>query len=376
MELLDLLILGNSVRTWLVALLVMVGTAVAIQLVKRLLLRRFESFSRRTDTNLDDIVILFVEKTNGLIIVLLSVYTGLLILRIPETAIEWISAAAFILLLVQVGIWGDALVRFWLQNEQHEAIEINENGERATTINAVSFVVRLVLFSILLLLALDNIPGVEVTALITGLGIGGVAVALAVQNILGDLFASLSIALDKPFVIGDFIVVGDYKGTVQHVGLKTTRLRSLYGEKLIFANSDLLSSRIQNYQEMHERRVSFKIGVTYNTPPEKVRQIPQMVAELIESLEQTRFDRAHFASFGNFSLDFEIVYYVLSPDYNLYMDIQQQINLALLEQFNDAGIEFAFPTQTLHLAGAPALSAVRTKQVNGSNGRIQQPDPA
>lgn len=375
MELLNLVILNNSVRTWLVALLVAVGTAVTIQLAKRILLRRFQSLSQKTENNLDDVAILVVDKINNAIVVLLSLYAGLLVLTISETVMEWIGAAAFTLLLIQVGIWGDALVQFWLTNEKHEAIEEYENAERATTINAVGFVVRLVLFSILLLLALDNIPGVEITALITGLGIGGVAVALAVQNILGDLFASLSISLDKPFVIGDFIVVGDYKGTVRQIGLKTTRVRSIHGEKLIFANSDLLNSRIQNYQDMQERRVTFQIGVTYDTPPEKVRQIPQMATEIIESLEQTRFDRAHFASFGDFSLDFEIVYYVLSPDYNIYMDIQQQINLALLEQFNEAGIEFAFPTQTLHLAGAPDRSAVRTERVNAGNGQQQKSTP-
>lgn len=376
MEILDLVILDNSVRTWLVALLVAVGTAVTIQLAKRLLLRRFQTLSQKTENNLDDVAILVVEKINNGIVVLLSLYAGLLVLAISETVMEWISAAAFTLLLIQVGIWGDALVQFWLTNEKQEAIEEFENAERATTINAVGFVVRLVLYSILLLLALDNIPGVEITALITGLGIGGVAVALAVQNILGDLFASLSISLDKPFVIGDFIVVGDYKGTVQQIGLKTTRLRSIHGEKLIFANSDLLNSRIQNYQDMQERRVTFQIGVTYDTPPEKVRQVPQMATEIIELLEQTRFDRAHFFRFGNFSLDFEIVYYVLSPDYNVYMNIQQQINLSLMEQFDEAGIEFAFPTQTLHVAGAPDRSAVRTELVEMGNGRAQQPESA
>lgn len=369
MEFLDFIFLDNSIRTWLVAILVAVGTAVAIQLARKLVLRRFRSVSRQTDTNLDDVAILLVEKSNNAIIALLSLYAGVVVLSIPSSVMEWISAAAFALLLIQVGIWGNALVLFWLVNEQQEALEEQENAARATTINAVSFVVRLVLYSILLLLALDNIPGVEITALITGLGIGGVAVALAVQNILGDLFASLSIALDKPFVIGDFIVVGDFKGTVQQIGLKTTRVRSLHGEELVFANSDLLNSRIQNFRKMEDRRVTFQLGVTYDTPPEKMRQIPEMIADIITSLEQTRLDRAHFASFGNFSLNFEVVYYVLSPDYNVYMDIQQEINLALLEQFNEAGIEYAFPTQTLHLAGVPDSSAVRLERIDQGNGR-------
>jgi small-conductance mechanosensitive channel len=371
MELLDLVVFNNRVRTWLVALLVGVATAVTIQLVKRLLLHRLKPLTQRTSTRLDDGAMLAVEKTNSFIVALLSIYVGILVLKVPLAVMEWISAVAFTVLLLQVGIWGDQLVRFWFAQEQDLALVERENARRATTINAVSFVVRLVLFSILILVALDNIPGVEITALLAGLGVGGVAVALAVQNILGDLFASLSIALDKPFVIGDFIEVGQYKGTVEHIGLKTTRVRSMFGEELIFANGDLLESRIQNFRDMQERRVSFQIGVTYETPPEKLRQIPAMVTEIIEAQEPIRFDRVHFFNFGSYSLDFEIVYFVLSPDFKLYMDIQQQINLALLEQFAEAGIEFAFPTQTLHLAGAPERSAVRTEVVERGNGRKQ-----
>lgn len=369
MDLLDLVVFDNRVRTWLVALLVGVATAVTIHLVKRLLLHRLKPLTQRTSTRLDDGAMLAVEKTNSFIVALLSIYAGILVLNVPVVIMEWISAVAFIVLLLQVGIWGDMLVRFWFTQEQNLALVERENARRATTINAVSFVVRLVLFSILILVALDNIPGVEITALLAGLGVGGVAVALAVQNILGDLFASLSIALDKPFVIGDFIEVGQYKGTVEHIGLKTTRVRSMFGEELIFANSDLLESRIQNFRDMQKRRVSFQIGVTYDTPPEKLRQIPPLVTKIIDSQDPVRFDRVHFFNFGSFSLDFEIVYFVLSPDFNLYMDIQQQINLALLEQFAEAGIEFAFPTQTLHLAGAPERSAVRTEVVERGNGR-------
>lgn len=367
MEYLDLTFLNNTLRFWLLAVTLAVGTAVIILFSKRLLLHRFQNLALRTDTKLDDVVILLGKKINTAIVVLLSIYVGILVLSVPGTIIQWISAAAFTTFLIQVGIWGDALIYFWLVREQRAQLE--ENADRVTTLNAVSFVVRIVLFSILVLLSLDNIPGVEVTALLTGLGIGGVAVALAVQNILGDMFASLSIALDKPFVIGDFIVVDEYKGTVEHIGLKTTRMRSIWGEETVFANSDLLESRIQNYKDMQERRVSFTVGVTYDTSPTQMRQIPQIAASIIRSVEQTRFDRAHFSSFGDFSLVFEIVYYILSAEYKAYMDIQQQINLALLEQFTAAGIDFAFPTQTLFVAGTPDGAAVRTKRIAAGNGR-------
>ena len=196
------------------------------------------------------------------------------------------------------------------------------------------------------LVALDT-AGIDITALVAGLGVGGIAVALAVQNILGDLFASLSIVLDKPFVIGDFIIVGDMMGTVEHIGMKTTRVRSLSGEQLVFSNTDLLSSRIRNYKRMQERRALFRFGVTYQTSRDLLARIPEVVREVIEGRDETRFDRAHFAGFGDSSLDFEVVYYMLVPDYNAYMDTQQAVNLELVGRFEEIGIDFAYPTRTV-----------------------------
>jgi small-conductance mechanosensitive channel len=207
---------------------------------------------------------------------------------------------------------------------------------------------RLATWVVVLLLGLDNL-GIDVTALVAGLGVTGIAVALAVQNILGDLFASLSIVLDKPFVIGDFLAVGDMMGSVEYVGLKTTRLRSLSGEQLVFSNSDLLGSRIRNFGRMAERRALFTIGVTYQTPREKLERIPQMIREAVEAQPQTRFDRSHFARYGDSAITFETVYYVTVPEYPVYMDIQQAINLRIHEAFEREGIEFAYPTQTVFL---------------------------
>ena len=202
------------------------------------------------------------------------------------------------------------------------------------------------------MLALDNF-GFNITTLVASLGIGGIAVALAVQNILGDLFASLSIALDKPFVNGDFVVIDDMMGTVKHIGLKTTRIQSLGGEELIFSNGDLLKSRIRNYKRMAERRIVFEIGVVFGTPAEKLRHINDIVRDVVGSHADARLDRTHFKKIGASSLDFEVVYYVLVPDYNRYMDVQQAINLQLIERLDAQGIDFAFPTQTLHIASRP-----------------------
>jgi len=202
----------------------------------------------------------------------------------------------------------------------------------------------------IVLLVLDNL-GFNITTLVAGLGVGGIAVAMASQSVLADLFASLSILLDKPFKVGEFIIVGDMMGSVENIGLKTTRVRSLGGEQLVFSNADLLSSRIRNYRRMEERRVVFTIGVEYSTSYEKLKRIPGMIKDIILSVDHTRFDRSHFMNYGDFSLNVETVFYVLSSDYNLYADVRQEINLALFKKFEDEGIVFAFPSQTVYLAG-------------------------
>jgi small-conductance mechanosensitive channel len=226
---------------------------------------------------------------------------------------------------------------------------LESDADDATMVSTLGVVIKGIIWAVVLLLVLDNIPGVQVTALIASLGITGIAVGLAVQNILGDLFASLSIALDKPFVIGDFINVGEFSGTVEHVGLKSTRVRSLSGEQLVFGNNDLLSSRIRNYKRMANRRVPFLLSVTYQTPYEKLVQIPTIVQEVIESVDSeiVTFDRAHFKEYGEYAIRFEAVYLLTTADFRHYMDIQQAVNLGIYQRFAEAGIEFAFPTQSV-----------------------------
>ncbi len=217
-----------------------------------------------------------------------------------------------------------------------------------TTLAAINFISRLVLYSLLLFFALDNL-GIKIGALIGGIGIGSVAIALAVQNILSDLFSSLSIVLDKPFEIGDYIVVGEFSGNIENIGLRSTRLRSLTGEQLIFSNQDLLGSRIRNYKRMTQRRSAFSIGVTYDTSPEQLRKIPKIIEKAIKKHKHTRFDRSHFTSFGDFALMIDTVYYLDNTDYALFKDTQEEINLEIMTEFAKDGIEFAFPTQTIML---------------------------
>lgn len=258
-----------------------------------------------------------------------------------------------IALVYQAGIWGTGVIAHILERERLSA---GTGGGTATTLAALGFVARLVLWSVLVLLGLHNL-GVNVTALIAGLGIGGIAVALAVQNILGDLFSSVAIVLDRPFELGDFVIIDDTLGTVEHIGLKTTRIRSLSGEQIVVGNSQLLESRIRNYKRMAERRIVFSLGVTYETPHDLVARIPAIIREIIEARDGVRFDRAHFQKYGDFALVFEAVYYVLSPDYNRYMDTQQAINLGVLQRFQREGIAFAYPTQTLLVPGLAGTGA-------------------
>ncbi|MGD2217249.1 MAG: mechanosensitive ion channel family protein [Gemmatimonadales bacterium] len=346
MEFLQRTYLGNSVETWIAAIAVAILTLLVLRFVQSVAARRLARRAERTRIGLDDLAAELVRKTRFFFPLLVALYGGAQPLALPPTVDRVLRAVVVIALLLQAAVWGNTILSFWITRYMQKRME--EDAAAATSVGALRFVGKLVLWTIVVLLALDNI-GVDVTALVTGLGIGGLAVALALQNVLSDLFASLSIVLDKPFVIGDFVIVGEFLGTVEHIGLKTTRLRSLSGEQLVFSNSDLLGSRIRNYKQMAQRRIVFSFGVVYETPHEQLAVIPGMVREIIEAQENARFDRAHFKAYGDFSLNFEVVYYVLVPDYNTYMDIQQAINLALYRRFEEEAIEFAYPTRTLYV---------------------------
>lgn len=336
--------LGNSLSAWLCATATTLAISLVIGLAKKIIVRQLGVLAQRTSTRLDDAVVAVVQATRQSPVLMISIYLGSRWLQIPERSDQVVLGAAVVGAFLQVGFWAITLLDFFVsKSRQHST-----NPGATTSLGALNFLGRITIWSATILMALDNL-GVNVTALVASLGVGGIAVALAVQNILGDLFASLSIVIDKPFVVGDFIIVDDYMGTVEHVGLKTTRVRSLSGEQLVFSNSDLLKARLRNYKRMSERRAVFSFGVLYSTTVEQLERIPATVRKIVESLPMTRFDRAHFKDFGDSSLNFEVVYWMLDPDFNQYMDTQQQINLQLLSAFRRDGIGFAFPTQTLDL---------------------------
>lgn len=343
--------LDNTLYQWLIALAIVVLGYPILLLLRKKFIRHIGIITEKTQTLLDDWLVNALQKTKAWFLLTITITIGLYFLKIPQHIEDVVFHIAIIALLVQAGIWLSTIFSLSLDNYRKRQKE--KDPASLTTLNAIGFVGKIILWSALLLLAMDNL-GINVTALIAGLGVGGVAIALAVQNILGDLFAALSILLDKPFAVGDFLVVDDFMGSVENVGLKSTRVRSLSGEQLIFSNSDLLKSRLRNYGRMFERRVVFSIGVTYQTPLEKLKLIPSIIRKAIESQEHTRFDRSHFQKYGDFALIYESVYYVLAADYNLYMDIQQAINFLVHERFTEQKIEFAYPTQTVFIASQTA----------------------
>lgn len=335
-------VLSGPTGHWIGALAIAASLILLCLLAKTVLLRKLREMAGRTTTSIDDAAIRMIEATRISLVVVLALYAGSHNLGLPTRVFKLLDTAAMIALFLQIGLWLAALVAFWINRSRVRAMASNVGA--ATSLSALSFIAQLVLWTLVTLLMLDNL-GVNITALVAGLGIGGIAVALAVQNILGDLFASLSIVTDKPFVIGDFIAVDDYLGTVENVGLKTTRIRGLGGEQIVFSNSDLLKARLRNHQRRRERRALFGFDVIYETPIEKLERIPAMVRRIVESQQPVRFERAHFKSFGESALQFEVVYWVLDPDYGRYMDIQQAINLGLMRELAADDIEFAYPTQ-------------------------------
>ena len=343
---LDRVLLRNSLRDWLIALGVTVLIVLVVRLARGIAVRRLSIIARRTSTPLDDAVVKAVQATKLWLVAVVALYFGCQHLSLPAKATVTLKRLLTVAVFLQAGLWLGALLEFWINRSRTRALESDPGA--ATSLGALSFIGRVLLWAVILLVALSNL-GVNVTALVASLGIGGVAIALAVQNVLGDLLASLSIVIDKPFVLGDFIIVDSYMGTVEHVGLKTTRLRSLDGEQIVFANGDLIKTRLRNYKRMRERRVLFGFGVLYSTPADQLERIPQMVRTIVQAQPLTRFDRAHFKGFGASSLDFEVVYWMLDPDYNRYMDTQQAINLALVRAFAAEGIGFAYPTRSLYV---------------------------
>lgn len=342
---LQTLINDNGFDRWLTALAAVLVAYVFFAFLKSILRSNFRSKSEFSKFQSFRLLFQIIQNIKSWFLFWLSIYIGSIFLELSEPLLSIRSIITITVVLLQVGFWVLGLIDYWIEQK---ALSDDIGGERKTSLSVVGVILKIAVWIFVFLIILDNLPGVEITTLITGLGIGGIAVGLAVQNILSDLFSSVSIALDKPFVIGDTIKTGEFIGTVESIGLKSTRLRSISGEQLIFSNSDLLSSRIQNFKRMDRRRSIFTLGVTYGTSLENLEKIPLLLEEIISTKPNTSFDRAHFKEYGAFSLIFEIVYFVESSDFREFMDIQQEINLEIYRRFGQMGIQFAYPTQVIY----------------------------
>jgi small-conductance mechanosensitive channel len=347
----------NTVLQWIIAVGIALGFLLLVKLIQVIVLARLKKLTERTQTNIDDIILGTFSKTHTFLVILVGLAIAAFYLQLPPEVMSIVHVVVTVAVALQVALWLNAMIGAYLSYLHKKKKE--EDPASVSIFGALSFFARVVLWSVILLIALDNL-GIDITTLIAGLGIGGIAIALAAQNILSDIFNSVVILIDKPFEVGDFIIVGDMLGTVEKIGIKTTRVRSLFGEQLVFTNSDLIGSRIKNYKRMAERRITFQIGVIYQTTADQLEEIPGMIREIIQSIDKTRFDRSHFKGYGGSSLDFETVYYVLTGDYNIFMDIQQEINLKLFRRCEQEGIEFAYPTQTLFIESEVNTARVKT----------------
>lgn len=333
----------NTILDYTIALGIFLVLGTLIKFFHVSFINKLQTLSQKTKNDVDDIFLKALKTIKPAFYLFLSFYFALKFLKLDsflQTSLDfiillWATYQAILIASITVDY---SLKKF----------VVKENGESKSALEVLNKIIKAVLWLLGVLLILSNL-GINITSLIAGLGIGGIAIALALQNILGDLFSSFAIYFDKPFKVGDFIIVGDKMGVVEKIGIKTTRIRALQGEEIVLSNQELTSSQIQNFKKMQERRVVFSFGVVYQTPQKKLEKIPRMIKEIISKTKLTRFDRAHFLSFGDSALLFEVVYYVQSGDYNTYMDIQQEINFAINEQFEKENISMAYPTQTIYL---------------------------
>jgi len=342
-ETLEIVFWNNTVSDYLMSLLMLLVFLVIFKIIQSVILKKLADLAQKTPTDIDNTLVEIIRNIRPGFYVFLSLYLAmqnLIISPLAQSVINWILI-----------IWATYLAIMALQRIIDYGFEKKlqgESGNAASALRMLSKITKGILWVVGVLFILSNM-GVNITSAVAGLGIGGIAVALALQNILSDLFSSFAIYFDKPFEVGDFIIIGDKMGTVERIGIKTTRIRALQGEEVVISNQELTSAQIQNFKKLKERRVVFSFGVTYGTPNEKLEKVPKIVKNIFTKLEGARLDRAHFYRFDDSALTYEVVYYVSTGDFNIYMDTQQEINLALKEAFEKEKISMAFPTRTVHL---------------------------
>lgn len=343
MTILERVFWHNRILDYIIALCILLVTGLFVKLVIVAVVAHLKKLAEKTTTTFDDLLVQMLEKIVLPALYLSCLYVSLKSLTVPpevDRALNIVQMAVVMFFAARIVMMSIGYsLQVYLSKKQEDITLVR-------SLEGMLKVVKFLIWGIAAVIFLDNI-GFKVSTLLAGLGIGGVAVAIAAQALLKDFFSYFCIVFDRPFKLGDFIIVGDYMGTVEQIGVKTTRIRSLSGEQLIFSNTDLTDSRVRNYKVMEKRRIVFRLGVTYQTTLAQLKEVPRIIEQAVRDTKDTAFDRAHFFSYGDFSLIFEVVYFVLSPDYNKYMDIQQEINFRIKEEFEKRKIEFAYPTQTL-----------------------------
>lgn len=332
----------NTLWQWALAAGIVVVVFFVALIVRRVIRAHYAHAAATQQFELMELPLKVASRTSVLFLLIAALFAGLQSLDLPQKPDRLFLTIMTIAAFWQVGVWVSSAVETWLEHKQRQALE--RDRAAAGSFGIIAFVARALIWALVLLLTLDNL-GIDITALVAGLGIGGIAVALAVQNVLGDLFASLSITLDRPFVVGDAVAIGDFNGTVEQIGIKSVRLRSINGEQIVMSNADMLSSRLRNYGRMNDRRSVFTINLALDSRPERLKKVPAGIRAIIEAEQNVRFDRSHFARIGAGSLEFESVYIVTTADYARYIAIQQSINLQIIELLEREGLELAVPVQ-------------------------------
>jgi len=343
---LDAEILNNSISEWLIALAIAMGIFICSKALIRTGIRKFKQRAEENENRLDNFALDVLEQTKGILLFITGLYIGIQRLVIPTVLNDAINKSMVVLFALQVGFWLGGFINFLVDKKSDQS---SEDKHEKTAIHAFGLFGKILIWVIIGLVILENVTGMDLNALITSLGIGGIAIGLAVQNILKDIFASLSIYLDKPFLVGDYIVVDDIGGTVQNIGIKSTRIKTLLGDEVIFANSDLLESRVHNFRKLERRRECMEIGVSVETEHENLCMLPELFAQSIQDQESASFERAHLVRLGEYSYVYEIVYYIESADYTRYMDTKQAVNLEILKRLQENHIEMPYPTKSILL---------------------------
>lgn len=363
-EFFNQMLLGNSIKDWSIALGLFAGIYILVRVFEYLLVRYLKKLAEKTVTQFDDFLIEVIHSC----VVPLAYFGGAYISMRSLSFNDRVYNVVHIALMMVFTFYVIRIITSAIKYTVYAFLNKQEDSEmKKKQARGILIIVNVVIWMLGIVFLLDNM-GKDVTAIIAGLGVGGIAIALAAQTILGDLFSYFVIFFDQPFEIGDFIVIDDKKGTVEYIGVKTTRIRTMTGDLLVCSNTDLTNSRLHNYKRMMERRISFTLGVVYQTTHEQLKAIPGFIKDAVDEVEGVRFDRSHFSGYGNFSLDFETVYYVEEQDYAVYMDKQQEIYLSIFKKFEDEGLVFAYPTQTLFLTmeNGEQLN-VKTSPLNSTN---------